>query len=372
MQYMKKINKGFTLVEMTIALVIGATLLTAGLKIAAIWAERAAISTTQKHQEAIKQALISYLGANGRLPCPDSVIPFNNIDSDERVAGCATIGIIPFITLGLYRGTITDGWDNYFTYMVSPTWLMTYDKNLAGADPLGQRTNNILLAFWAGASNGQITVYDRYPADADKITIGNPANGTGAAVAIVSHGRNGLGSYNINLVKSDNPPANTDELINVNPVPVFAVFKHQWNEVAATAGGVYDDVVLTLNANELIEPLINNGTYRNTTAQSVINEANDLYLAQVITSKGLCASPPFPCAVNFGYYYSMIVTGAPQAINGSDNARAWSASYDVPNNALIDTVTNSNAAAYSISVNGSTKTYTINELKANLARMSGF
>lgn len=355
-------HKGFTLVEMAIALVIVATLLTAGLKVAAIWAERAAISTTQKHQEAIKQALISYLGANGRLPCPEPAAPFNGKDDDERVAGCATVGIIPFRTLGLDRETVMDGWDNYFTYMVSSTWLMTYDKNLVGADAAGQRINNIGLAFWAGASPAQITVYDRYPADADKILIGDPANKTGAAVAIVSHGRNGLGAYNINLVKSDNPPANTDELINVNPVPVFSVFKHQWNEVAGTAGGIYDDVVLTLNANELIEPLISNGTYKNTTAQSVINEANDLYLAKVISTKTACAT---------GYCYALnsVVN---QPIMGSDNSRAWAATYTELITIIIDSSTDSNNNAYTIGVNGSSNTYTINELKANLMRMSGF
>src|SRR3954453_23379304 len=115
---------GFTLVEMAVVVLIAAILLTAGLSMVKARLEAAQLEVTQKKQEAIKQALIAYLGRYKRLPCPD-----NNLDGREdrdpaAPYNCGLPGVpqnfggVPYIDLSLERAAALDGWENYMRYVV--------------------------------------------------------------------------------------------------------------------------------------------------------------------------------------------------------------------------------------------------------------
>ena len=64
--------QGFTLIEIAVVVALIGIMLTAGLKLAGALLENAAYSATQKKQAAIKDALIAYVAAYKRLPCPDT------------------------------------------------------------------------------------------------------------------------------------------------------------------------------------------------------------------------------------------------------------------------------------------------------------
>lgn len=128
---------GFTLIELSVVVVIIAMVLTMGLTALNAQLISASYMETKKRQGLIKEALIAYLGANKRLPCPD--VP-NNTDGttdasqvtgrEDRnggVAGACTdpdgdgvaFGVVPYQSLGLGRDAALDGWGNFMSYRIS-------------------------------------------------------------------------------------------------------------------------------------------------------------------------------------------------------------------------------------------------------------
>ncbi|MCW5604859.1 MAG: prepilin-type N-terminal cleavage/methylation domain-containing protein, partial [Burkholderiales bacterium] len=65
--------RGFTLIEIAIVTAIVLTLVTLGLGLVNAHLSSAAYSVTKKRQEAIKDALIAYLGTHKKFPCPIDV-----------------------------------------------------------------------------------------------------------------------------------------------------------------------------------------------------------------------------------------------------------------------------------------------------------
>lgn len=254
---MQSINKtqGFTLAEMAIVVVIASILLVAGVKVLTAQLDRAAYSATKTKQEAIRQALITYLGTNRRLPCPDTrtgngpgglnfstALPPDGIENRATAGNPATncagrFGVVPYSTLGLARDTAVDGWGNYFSYHhTANSWALS--------------------ASFADTSGGGITVNDRNPAGA-----ATPLTTT-AVIAIVSHGKNGSGAYSIKGTRAV-LPAGTDELDNTNADSTY--FKREFTENTAVTGGAFDDAMMFVMADDLIGPLRRDGTLQNMT-----------------------------------------------------------------------------------------------------------
>ncbi|MBL0124664.1 MAG: prepilin-type N-terminal cleavage/methylation domain-containing protein [Betaproteobacteria bacterium] len=126
MHHQTAVNRGFTLIEIAVVLVI-LTILLATLAIpitTQLNQKRAA--ETQKMLDLAQQALIGYAAANGRIPCPatDGVtVGAVNSFGDERFASPADAaagkceywtGYLPAVTLGLSpvdsQGFMIDAW----------------------------------------------------------------------------------------------------------------------------------------------------------------------------------------------------------------------------------------------------------------------
>ncbi|MBI5750971.1 MAG: type II secretion system protein [Hydrogenophilales bacterium] len=113
--------RGFSLIEMAFVLII-VTLLLGGLLVPfATQVEQKRIAETQKAMEEIKEALLGFAVANGRLPCPDMVVGAGANDGLEDPLGgpcaaAATEGNLPWATLGVAN---SDAWGNRFGYRVT-------------------------------------------------------------------------------------------------------------------------------------------------------------------------------------------------------------------------------------------------------------
>ncbi|MEO5363495.1 MAG: prepilin-type N-terminal cleavage/methylation domain-containing protein [Magnetococcus sp. DMHC-8] len=111
---------GFTLIEMTMVMVIVGLLLGGLLVPLATQLENSHRRETKEQLERIHEALVGHLLVHGYLPCPD----VRNSGHEERVAGgCAGHrhgsvwrGTLPWVTLGVGE---QDAWHNRFTYAVS-------------------------------------------------------------------------------------------------------------------------------------------------------------------------------------------------------------------------------------------------------------
>lgn len=272
-------SAGFTLAEMAIVVLLVSIMMTMGLSVLKAQTDSAAYSVTNKKQAAIKDALVAYLRSNWRLPCPDTnfiggtapLIPdgLENRVGANTTACISNFGVLPYVTLGLPREMALDGWSNYMSYHVSiaPDWSLTATFNPAAV--------------------GSIVVNS---APATPLTIN-------AVAVVVSHGKNGNGAYTIkgsrNMVPTTADPLAVDEQENTNIAANLIYFKREFTDVPAAVGGAFDDVVMYLQAEDLLTPLRNDGSLKAETDKLL--EAENSLIAATLADAVNCL-PPAPVA----------------------------------------------------------------------------
>lgn len=154
-------NKGFTLVEVAIVLVIGGILLAAASALLLSYMKKVQINTTRQKLEAIDEATQLFLNLNGRLPCVAN--PADLLDSANfgvEIADCTTapaapggrggrlvrIGAVPVRTLNLPDDYIGDAWSGRFTYAVTEMLAVpgTYDRDQGGVFVVDSANNPVI------------------------------------------------------------------------------------------------------------------------------------------------------------------------------------------------------------------------------------
>jgi prepilin-type N-terminal cleavage/methylation domain-containing protein len=224
--------RGFTLAEMAIVMLIVGLLLGGMLLPMSKQLENRNNTETVRQLEDVKEAIIGFALANGRLPCPaDPAIASGASGAGLERATCNTgndmVGVVPWATLGLRE---SDPWGRRLTYRV--TWQF--------ADPVGstdygnQSTQSgggactpavaPTQASYALCSAGDITVDTRSLATRTTTTLASEV-----AAVIVSHGRNGYGGYQSNIQLSGPPSRNEDETTN-KTVDTTLPYTYIWRE----------------------------------------------------------------------------------------------------------------------------------------------
>jgi len=231
------VQRGFTLVELAIVLVIVALLAGGMLVSLSTSRDMANEKETQKQLASINEALLGYAAAQQRLPCP-AVVATTGIESPAGGGVCTTsfTGFLPAITLGITptnaQGYAIDAWGNPVRYAVT------------NANANAFTTTGGLKAAWA--VNPATIVPDlRVCNTAANIAAADcPAADqlTNTAVAIVfSTGSNGGAT-----------PTAADELANwtTSNDRVF---------VSATPSTAFDDLIVWLSPNILYNRMISAG-----------------------------------------------------------------------------------------------------------------
>jgi prepilin-type N-terminal cleavage/methylation domain-containing protein len=242
---------GFTLVEMAVVLLVSAIAMTMGLRMLIATQNSAAWSETKIKQERIKVALISYLRTNGRLPCPNSVAPWDGAEDSPCLVNAGR-GIVPWQALGLSVGDVQDGWANYFTFRVanrtpvtSSNWTLT-----AGVGP-----------FTLGELTAPLTTFSLQQRDAAGVL--GAAMTPNPVVMIVSHGKNGAGARTTagTLIAA---PTGADELVNATTASTSFINRAP-SDVVASPGGVFDDLVAVMTPRDLLQALVDDKTLKGST-----------------------------------------------------------------------------------------------------------
>ncbi len=132
------LNKGFTLVEMAIVLIIVGLLVSAFLAPLSAQRDLKDYSETKAHLEQIREALYGYAIINGNLPCPTTTAdPTDNVNYGHSDAACpltASAGVLPWKDLGvmeidswgIQRNITADPWVGYWVYRVDPNFTTAF------------------------------------------------------------------------------------------------------------------------------------------------------------------------------------------------------------------------------------------------------
>lgn len=237
--------RGFTLVELAVALFIIALLLGSILVPLGTQVEQRQISDTQKTIEEIKEALIGFAIANRYLPCPDTT--GDGVADPTTPGTCPSFeGFVPWVTLNVAQG---DAWGNRLRYRVASEFTNTplTDGSCATSD--GQ------LGL---CDSGNITINTRSSAKVIQALASN------VVAVIISHGRNGYGATSTDgTARASVPAANVDEAANVDSNATFAYRTR--TEASSTCSDTatppnayceFDDIVLWVSAYTIFNRMV--------------------------------------------------------------------------------------------------------------------
>ncbi len=252
-------SKGFSLVELAVAVAIIALLLAGALIPLSTQIDVRNSADTQRSMESIRDAIIGFAQANGRLPCPaNGATPAGTVDTttwatsvgagaeqwDPANNRCYTVfGVVPWTTLGVSE---TDAWGKRLSYRVAPafadaislnTWqsrlnavnIVTFPSQFApfptspaDQNPTCPSSSPPLVApfvlspapalsSFALCSLGDIAVWTRGAATTTAVPLG-----AALPAVIVSHGKNGFGAWQTNGTRLNPIPTGNDEAANIN------------------------------------------------------------------------------------------------------------------------------------------------------------
>lgn len=228
-------SRGFSLIEVAVVLFIIVLLLGSILIPLGTQVEQRQISSTQKALDEITEALIGYAVANGNLPCP--AISATNGQEDRTGGSCTggkRQGYVPWQTLGVSR---SDAWNHLYRYSVTPAFT-------ASTSPLFGFTSTPDITIQTRNSVGALT---------------NLTNANSVPAVIISHGKNGYGSVNVDNVAqalpSNWPASNTDENTNATGTTTFVSRVAQAANAAGT-GGEFDDIVVWVSRYTLLNRMV--------------------------------------------------------------------------------------------------------------------
>lgn len=149
-----KIRAGFSLLELSIVLVVLSLVISSGLTLTTEKTQQTQLEKTMDELEEIQTALRVYLGEYSKLPCPASItLTTGNALYGRSATDCADasppagltrveypassgkyvrIGGVPFYTLGLPERYLSDQYNNRYVYAVYETAITALSSSVAG------------------------------------------------------------------------------------------------------------------------------------------------------------------------------------------------------------------------------------------------
>ncbi len=259
-----RVQSGFTLAELAIVVVIVGLLLGGLLMPLSMQSDLRRFADTRRTMDEIKESMIGFALANGRLPCPaDPTIPNGVANAGVERVACATaatqVGVIPWVTLSVAEA---DQWGRRFKYRVTLEFADAIGTTFThGTEaPACIPATNPTQASFALCAWGDMNIQDRNPTNKAAYDIASlrlPA-------VFLSAGKNGYGAYTSQgTVYAPVPATNADETTNATAATVAFMSRDKMDVSTAcsdTAGGTamceFDDLVawipLTILMNRMV------------------------------------------------------------------------------------------------------------------------
>ncbi len=251
------LQKGFSLIEITIVIVIVAIIGTVSLVSIGNVMDNQKLVITKNRLDKIKNAVNNYFLKNKRLPCPADptltdvtagnenttgtvgCLGINNNTTDSRIFASGTNfvqGAIPVTTLGLANEDLYDGFGRKIDYVVNTAYTpaagIANIVNVLDSDPRN-------LTFSAGTAcdpTYNASGLAQYSSDTDCIMISasnlnlEVENKTAiveagrVAYAVISHGKNGIGAYTKEGQRGQTVSTNSDATLeNRHIIPATGI-----------------------------------------------------------------------------------------------------------------------------------------------------
>ena len=245
MNHLRAKHSGFTLTEMAIVMVIMALLIGGMLVPLSAQRDIQNINSTQRQLSDIRDALIGFAAANGRLPCPASP-DSTGVENPAGVGACANPknGFVPGATLGIGptdpQGYVLDAWGNRIRYAVT-----NWQSGVGATHPNAFTTVDGIKSAWNDAA---VTIAPNLRVCSTSVGIGGSACDPGTtlsdetAAILISSGKNG-----------GITPTGADELANTDNNST--VVSHAPMPTDAPQGE-FDDIVVWLSPNILYSRMI--------------------------------------------------------------------------------------------------------------------
>lgn len=245
-------KRAYTLIELSIVIIVIATLLTGGLMASVNFINNSKISSNNKKIDTIYKALENYLIVNKKLPCPAPITDTKNSTSygdDNSVAGvCASSGVyssttatnlvygmIPVKDLKLPEDIAEDAYGNKFGYIVHKHYTIESSAPYSDSTSFGTTADSTLITI--KEINGS----------ADKTNV------TNAIFAIISYGQNKYGAFNANSSTQNSVSADTYEAFNdVTPVSSNTANFNGTLYSSSAVSENFDDLIFYKTRNALI------------------------------------------------------------------------------------------------------------------------
>lgn len=231
---------GFSLIELSVVLVIVTLLLGSLLVPLGAQVEQRQYTETERQLEQIKEALIGFALSNGYLPCPAKTAADG---TEDRISGGTTctlvsgspkrVGFLPWVTLGVRPA---DSWGNLYRYSVSANF-----------------TNSASTSLFTLTSARDILIKTRNASGTET----NLSNTNEIPVVVLSHGKNGFGATSDLGIARATPATWTntlDEFDNANDSTSF--WSRTRSDNTGATGGQFDDIVVWIPPSILFSRMV--------------------------------------------------------------------------------------------------------------------
>ncbi len=245
-------KQAFTLIELTIVIVIIALIGSFSISSSLEMIESANIVATNNRLDTIEKALLTFWQKNGRLPCPaDATLaststnygveasnvnltcsggtPSANANTSLNFLYKAAEGAVPITTLDLPKDFIYDAWGKKIRYAVKPNFALPYASSRIPAKSSACTVNDTAIRIMDASGN------DR---------------SNSAIYALISFGKNGHGAHTNTGTLYNAGSTNVDELANchctssaVNTTVLGNYIQRNPNPNSSSATNYFDDIV---------------------------------------------------------------------------------------------------------------------------------
>jgi prepilin-type N-terminal cleavage/methylation domain-containing protein len=222
-------QSGFTLIELTIVLLIVGLMLGGLMAPLSSQLEQRRVSDTRHAMVEAREALLGFALRTGYLPCP-AISSTNGLEDRSGNVCNKRYGYLPWATLGVSK---LDGWNRLMGYTVTPAFA---DSGI----PFTLKTPR------------DVTIATR--SNSGQLIAATGVNDIPAA--IISFGHNGYGATSDqDTIIADAGTGNVDEKTNLQSTGT-ALINRDFSEDARAAGGAFDDMVVWLSPNILYNRMV--------------------------------------------------------------------------------------------------------------------